>query len=170
MKKYTEFLNDNNPKVEMRVKEFGSMIIELFPSVAPITVENFLGLVDNNFYDGIIFHRVIKGFMIQGGDPKGTGMGGSSRKIKGEFLSNGVNNELMHTKGVISMARTFIPNSASSQFFIMHEDAPHLDGEYAAFGVVLEGLDVVDKIANVKTLAQDRPSVDVVIESIKRLS
>lgn len=170
MKKYTEFLNDNNPKVEMKVKEFGSMIIELFPSVAPITVENFLGLVDNNFYDGIIFHRVIKGFMIQGGDPKGTGMGGSSIKIKGEFLSNGVNNELMHTKGVISMARTFIPNSASSQFFIMHEDAPHLDGEYAAFGVVLEGLDVVDKIANVKTLAQDRPSIDVVIESVKRVS
>ena len=97
-------------------------------------------------------------------------MGGSSRKIKGEFLSNGVNNELMHTKGVISMARTFIPNSASSQFFIMHEDAPHLDGEYAAFGVVLEGLDVVDKIANVKTLAQDRPSIDVVIECVKRVS
>lgn len=169
MKKYTEFLNENNPRVEMKVKGFGSMVIELFPSVAPITVNNFLKLVDKNFYDGIIFHRIIKGFMIQGGDPKGTGMGGSDSKIKGEFLSNGVNNELMHTKGVISMARTFIPNSASSQFFIMHDDAPHLDGEYAAFGVVVEGIEVVDKIANVKTGFQDKPVENVVIESVKRV-
>jgi peptidyl-prolyl cis-trans isomerase B (cyclophilin B) len=120
--------------------------IELYPDVAPITVANFEKLVKEGFYDGLIFHRVISGFMIQGGDPMGTGMGGAKEKIKGEFLANGVRNDLKHTRGVISMARSAMPNSASSQFFIMHQDAPHLDGQYAAFGKVVEGMDVVDLI------------------------
>ena len=135
-KTYNEYLNENNPKVVIDMGSYGVMELELFPSVAPITVENFLMLVDQKFYDGIIFHRVIKGFMIQGGDPKGLGIGGSKDKIKGEFISNGVKNLLKHSRGVISMARTNDPNSATSQFFIMHKDAPHLDGAYAAFGVV----------------------------------
>ena len=145
------------------------MELELFPDVAPITVKNFLNLVDHNFYDSIIFHRVISGFMIQGGDPDGIGTGGSKDKIKGEFLSNGVNNLLHHSRGVISMARTMVPNSASSQFFIMHEDAPHLDGNYAAFGVVTKGIEVVDAIASVKTNYNDKPLKDVVIKTIKRI-
>ena len=131
---YQKFLNDNNPRIEIEVEKLGSIVLELFPETAPITVKNFLDLVDKDFFKGIIFHRVIKGFMIQGGDPEGTGMGGSKECIKGEFLSNGVKNLLDHTRGVISMARTSAPNSASSQFFIMHEDAAYLDGEYAAFG------------------------------------
>lgn len=131
--------------------------LELYPDVAPITVANFERLVKNGFYDGLIFHRVIKGFMIQGGDPEGTGMGGSSEKIKGEFAANGVNNPLKHTRGVISMARSQNRDSASSQFFIMHEDAPHLDGQYAAFGKVVEGIEVVDEIAGTKTDFRDRP-------------
>lgn len=166
---YKELLNEKNPQVLLDVEEYGAMEIELFPQVAPITVENFLNLVDKNFYDGIIFHRVIKGFMIQGGDPLGSGIGGSGKNIKGEFMSNGVNNPLMHTKGVISMARSFMPNSASSQFFIMHEDAPHLDGEYASFGAVIKGIEVVDKIASVKTNYQDRPINEVKIKTIKRI-
>ena len=124
---------------------------ELYPEAAPKTVENFLKLVDEKFYDGLIFHRVIKGFMIQGGDPTGTGMGSSKDTIVGEFRANGFQNDLAHTRGVLSMARTNMPNSASSQFFIMHQDAPHLDGQYAAFGKVIEGMEAVDKIASVKT-------------------
>ncbi len=131
--------------------------LELYPEVAPITVANFEKLVREGFYDGLIFHRVIEGFMIQGGDPEGTGMGGSKDKIKGEFAANGVKNELKHTRGVISMARSQNPNSASSQFFIMHRDAPHLDGSYAAFGKVVEGIDVVDEIASCETDFRDRP-------------
>lgn len=135
--------------------------LELYPEKAPITVENFLKLVGAGFYDGLIFHRVISGFMIQGGDPEGTGMGGAKDKIKGEFLANGVPNDLKHERGVISMARSRHPDSASSQFFIVHEDAPHLDGSYAAFGRVIEGMDAVDEIAAVKTDAGDRPLTEV---------
>ena len=135
--------------------------LELYPNKAPITVENFLKLVNEGFYDGLIFHRVIKGFMIQGGDPEGTGMGGAKEKIKGEFSANGVPNDVKHVRGVISMARAMNPNSASSQFFIVHKDAPHLDGQYAAFGKVVEGMDVVDEIADVKTDYNDRPINDV---------
>ena len=169
MKEYKEFLNDSNPQVEMQIKDYGTITLELFPEVAPITVENFLNLVSNSFYNGIIFHRVIEGFMIQGGDPLGTGVGGSKDKIKGEFESNGVNNPLKHSRGVISMARTYMPNSASSQFFIMHKDAPHLDVDYAAFGVVINGIEVVDKIATTKTDYQDRPLNKVIIEEVKRV-
>ncbi len=131
--------------------------LELYPETAPETVANFEKLVKSGFYDGLIFHRVIKGFMIQGGCPEGTGMGGPGWTIKGEFSSNGVKNDLKHTRGVISMARSMMPNSAGSQFFIMHEDAPYLDGKYAAFGEVVEGMDTVDEIANVKTDGNDRP-------------
>ncbi len=167
-KTYNEYLNENNPKVVIDMGSYGVMELELFPSVAPITVENFLMLVDQKFYDGIIFHRVIKGFMIQGGDPKGLGIGGSKDKIKGEFISNGVKNLLKHSRGVISMARTNDPNSATSQFFIMHKDAPHLDGAYAAFGVVTKGIEVVDKIADSKTNFSDKPLNDIKIQSIRR--
>lgn len=142
---------------------------ELYPETAPKTVENFLKLVDEKFYDGLIFHRVIKGFMIQGGDPTGTGMGGSKDTIVGEFRANGFQNDLAHTRGVLSMARTNIPNSASSQFFIMHQDAPHLDGQYAAFGKVIEGMEAVDKIASVKTNWQDKPLKDQRIKTIRRI-
>ena len=169
MKNYKEFLNDNNPRVEMEIEGFGKILIELMPEVAPITVENFLNLVSKNFYDGLTFHRIISGFMIQGGDPEGTGMGGSKDLIKGEFRANGVKNDLAHTKGVISMARTNMPNSASSQFFIMHDNAPYLDGSYAAFGATLEGLDVIDKVANVKTNSYDAPLEKVVIKTVKRV-
>ena len=131
--------------------------IELYPDVAPATVENFVNLVKDGFYDGLIFHRVIPGFMIQGGCPQGTGMGGPGHTIKGEFAANGVTNDLKHTRGVLSMARSGNPNSAGSQFFIMHADAPHLDGQYAAFGKVIEGMDVVDEIAAVPTDYSDRP-------------
>lgn len=141
---------------------------ELYPETAPKTVENFLKLVDEKFYDGLIFHRVIKGFMIQGGDPTGTGMGGSKDTIVGEFRANGFQNDLAHTRGVLSMARTNMPNSASSQFFIMHQDAPHLDGQYAAFGKVIEGMETVDKIASVKTNWQDKPLKDQRIKTIRR--
>lgn len=131
--------------------------LELYPDIAPITVENFEKLVKQGFYDGLIFHRVIPGFMIQGGCPDGTGMGGPGHSIKGEFASNGVKNDLKHTRGVISMARSMIKDSAGSQFFIMHADAPHLDGDYAAFGKVVEGMDAVDEIAETKTSFGDRP-------------
>lgn len=141
---------------------------ELYPETAPKTVENFLKLVDEKFYDGLIFHRVIKGFMIQGGDPTGTGMGGSKDTIVGEFRANGFQNDLAHTRGILSMARTNMPNSASSQFFIMHQDAPHLDGQYAAFGKVIEGMEAVDKIASVKTNWQDKPLKDQRIKTIRR--
>ena len=135
--------------------------IELYPDIAPETVKNFEELVGRGFYDGLIFHRVIPGFMIQGGDPEGTGMGGSDKRIRGEFAANGHPNSLKHTRGVISMARSQNPNSASSQFFIMHADAPHLDGQYAAFGKVIEGMDAVDEIAAVATDFRDRPRIDM---------
>ena len=133
--------------------------LELNAEVAPATVENFLSLVKDGFYDGLIFHRVIPGFMIQGGDPLGNGMGGSEKKIKGEFAANGHPNPLKHTRGVISMARSMDQNSASSQFFIMHADAPHLDGQYAAFGKVVEGIETVDEIASIPTDFSDRPKI-----------
>lgn len=142
---------------------------ELYPAVAPITVENFVKLVNAKFYDDLIFHRVIPGFMIQGGDPLGNGTGGADENIKGEFLANGVVNNLKHTYGVLSMARAMDPNSASSQFFIMDSDSPHLDGQYAAFGKVTEGLEVIKKIANVERDYMDKPLQDQVIEKIEIL-
>ncbi len=141
----------------------GIIKVELYPEIAPITVNNFVSLVSKNFYDGLIFHRVIEGFMLQGGCPDGTGTGGSGKNIKGEFTKNGVENNLVHTKGVISMARAQAMNSASSQFFLMHQNSPHLDGHYAAFGKTIEGLDVIDSIATVKTDRMDRPFDDVTI-------
>jgi peptidyl-prolyl cis-trans isomerase B (cyclophilin B) len=143
------------------------MEIELYPEIAPETCANFEKLVKAGFYNGLTFHRVIKGFMIQGGCPEGTGMGGPGWTIKGEFNINGHKNDLKHTKGVLSMARTMDPNSAGSQFFIMHEAAPHLDGQYAAFGKVVSGLDVVDEIANVRTGWADKPSQPVVMEKVE---
>lgn len=139
---------------------------ELYPEIAPNTVRNFISLINNKFYDGIIFHRVIAGFMIQGGCPKGTGTGGPGYSIKGEFTSNGFKNDLKHDKGVLSMARAMSPNSAGSQFFIMHQKSPHLDGQYAAFGKVTEGLDIVDKIASTQTGYGDRPVKDVKLKSV----
>ena len=141
--------------------------LELDAQAAPITVENFLKLVNEGFYNGLTFHRIIPGFMIQGGCPEGTGMGGPGWHIKGEFARNGVPNPIKHTRGVISMARAMDPNSAGSQFFIMHEDAPHLDGGYAAFGHVVAGMDVVDRIAQVATDYNDRPLTPVVMESVR---
>ena len=143
------------------------MEAELYPDVAPRTVANFVELIKEKFFDGIIFHRVIRGFMIQGGDPTGTGMGGSKKTIPGEFLANGFVNELKHERGVLSMARTNDPNSASSQFFIMHEDAPHLDGHYAAFGKITKGIEVVDEIASVRTDFRDKPLEEQRIRTIK---
>lgn len=143
------------------------MEAELYPSIAPETVKNFVKLIEEKFYDGIIFHRVIPGFMIQGGDPKGNGTGGSKETIKGEFDANGFRNTLKHTRGVLSMARTYDPNSASSQFFIMHKDAPHLDGQYAAFGKITKGIEVVDKIASVKTNFRDKPKTPQVMKTIR---
>ena len=140
----------------------GIIRIEVDEKAAPITAANFLKLVKEGFYDGLTFHRVISGFMVQGGDPTGTGTGGSKDTIKGEFASNGYNNPLKHTRGVISMARTMDPNSASSQFFIMHADAPHLDGQYAAFGKVVEGMGVIDQIAASRTDFRDKPVTPVV--------
>ena len=146
-----------------------TMTLELYPEKAPITVANFEKLAGSGFYDGLIFHRVIDGFMIQGGDPTGTGMGGPGWQIKGEFSSNGVKNDLKHTRGVISMARSRHPDSAGSQFFIMHADAPHLDGDYAAFGLITEGLEEVDKIANVKRSPwNDMPNEPQVIKTFFR--
>lgn len=144
---------ENKIMVEITMKDGGKMQLELYPDVAPATVENFVKLVNDGFYDGLTFHRIIKGFMIQGGDPDGTGMGGSKDTIKGEFKQNGVQNDLKHTRGVISMARSQNPNSASSQFFIMHDDAPYLDGQYAAFGKMVSGFEELDKLA--ETPVQD---------------
>ncbi len=141
--------------------------LELYPETAPITVENFEKLVRSGFYDGLTFHRVIPGFMIQGGDPNGNGTGGPGWTIKGEFEANGINNPLKHTRGVISMARSMMPNSAGSQFFIMHRDAPHLDGQYAAFGKVVEGIETVDRIARVDTDFRDKPVDPVIIRKIE---
>ena len=155
-----------NPLVLIDVKGKGKIVVELYPDVAPITVKNFKKLVSQGFYDGLIFHRVIEGFVIQGGDPEGTGMGGSADTIKGEFSANGVKNDLKHQRGVISMARSNAMDSASSQFFIMHQDAPSLDGQYAAFGKVVYGMDVVDEIASVQTNSNDKPTEDVVMEKV----
>ncbi len=144
-----------------------TMEAELYPDTAPVTVENFVDLIKQNFFDGIIFHRVISGFMIQGGDPTGTGMGGSKKTIPGEFNANGFNNPLKHSRGVLSMARTMDPNSASSQFFIMHADAPHLDGQYAAFGKLTSGFDVLDEIATTRTNYADKPLKEQKIKTIR---
>ena len=146
-----------NPIVTIEMENGDVMKAELYPEIAPNTVNNFISLVNKGFYDGVIFHRVIRGFMIQGGDPQGTGVGGPGYSIKGEFSYNGFANDLKHTKGVLSMARTMEPNSAGSQFFIMHETSPHLDGQYAAFGKVVEGEDIIDKIAAVATDYMDKP-------------
>ena len=146
-----------NPVVTIEMENGDIMKAELYPEIAPNTVNNFISLIKKGFYDGLIFHRVINGFMIQGGCPQGTGMGGPGYTIRGEFAYNGVKNDLKHTAGVLSMARAMHPNSAGSQFFIMHENAPHLDGQYASFGKVVEGLDIVDKIAGVRTDWGDRP-------------
>ena len=153
-------------KAIIEVNKYGTIEVELDPSIAPFTVENFVKLVNKGFYNGLTFHRVIKGFMIQGGCPKGNGTGGPGYTIKGEFSANGVNNPLKHTRGVISMARAMDPNSAGSQFFIMHQDAPHLDGQYAAFGKVIKGIEVVDAIASVKTNYYDMPLEKVIINDI----
>ena len=156
-----------NTKIKITMENGGEIEAELYKDVAPITVENFINLVNEHFYDGLIFHRVIKGFMIQGVDPTGTGMSGSGKNIKGEFKANGVENNLKHVRGVLSMARAYDPNSASSQFFIMHQDAPHLDGQYAAFGKVTKGIEVVDEIANVKTDRRDKPLTEQKIKTIE---
>ena len=156
-----------NPIITITMEDGGVMKAELYPEYAPNTVSNFLSLAASGFYNGLIFHRVIPGFMIQGGDPEGSGMGGPGYSIKGEFRRNGFKaNTLKHTAGVLSMARAMNPNSAGSQFFIMHKNAPHLDGDYAAFGKVIEGMDVVDRIASVQTDYSDRPMEDQVIRSM----
>lgn len=157
---------NQNPTVTFTMENGDVMVAELYPDIAPNTVNNFISLVKKGFYDGLIFHRVIAGFMIQGGDPEGTGMGGPGYSIKGEFSHNGFENNLKHTKGVLSMARSMHPDSAGSQFFIMHENAPHLDGEYAAFGKLTQGLDVLDKIAVIGTDWNDRPVVPQVLKTV----
>ena len=156
-----------NPIVTIEMEDGGKITAELYPEVAPISVNNFISLIQKGFYDGLIFHRVISGFMIQGGDPKGTGMGGPGYRIKGEFAMNGVNNPLKHTYGVLSMARSMMPDSAGSQFFIMTSDSPHLDGQYAAFGKVLEGMDVADTIVSVKRDRMDKPLEPQTMKSIR---
>ena len=154
-------------KIKITMDNGKTMEADLYPEIAPKTVENFVSLVKDHFYDGLIFHRVIPGFMIQGGDPEGTGMGGSNHNIPGEFKNNGFINNLKHTRGVLSMARAMNPNSASSQFFIMHQDAPHLDGDYAAFGALTYGFDTLDEIANTPTNWQDRPNKEQKMKSIE---
>ena len=156
-----------NPVATIEMENGGVITVELYPDVAPNTVANFVELANAGFYDGVIFHRVIAGFVIQGGDPTGTGMGGPGYAIKGEFTANGIENDLSHTRGVISMARSMNPDSAGSQFFIMHQDYTGLDGQYAAFGQVLEGMDVVDAIATTATDANDRPLEEQVIKSVR---
>ncbi|NLK96012.1 MAG: peptidylprolyl isomerase [Clostridiales bacterium] len=156
-----------NPIVTITMNDGGVIKAELYPEIAPNTVNNFIDLINRGFYDGIIFHRVIPGFMIQGGCPDGNGTGGPGYSIKGEFTRNGFKNDLNHSRGVLSMARTMDPNSAGSQFFIMVADAPHLDGQYASFGKVIEGIEVVDNIVNVKTDYQDRPYEDQVIKKVE---
>ncbi len=156
-----------NPIVTIEMENGSVMKAELFPQIAPNTVNNFISLIQRGYYDGIIFHRVIPGFMIQGGDPQGTGTGGPGYCIRGEFSHNGFANDLKHTKGILSMARTMVPDSAGSQFFIMHETAPHLDGEYAAFGQVTEGLDVIDAIANTDRDWNDKPLTE---QKMKRVT
>lgn len=158
--------NEKLPIATMKIKDYGTIELELYPEVAPNTVNNFISLANSGFYDGLTFHRVIKGFMIQGGDPDGIGTGGPGYSIAGEFTSNGFANSLKHTKGVISMARGKNPDSAGSQFFIMSADASHLDGDYAAFGKIISGIECVENIENVKTDYNDKPEKEVVIESI----
>ena len=157
----------SNINIEIEMENGGIIKAELYPETAPITVENFVKLIEDDFFAGLIFHRVISGFMIQGGGYTVDGVHKEAESIKGEFRSNGVDNPIKHTRGVLSMARTMIPNSASSQFFIMHEDAPHLDGQYAAFGCVTDGMEVVDGIAETKTDFQDKPLEDQVIKTIR---
>ena len=154
-------------KAIIEINKFGTVEVELYKDAAPITVDNFIKLANKGFYNDLTFHRIIKGFMIQGGCPKGNGTGGPGYSIKGEFLANGIYNPLKHTRGVISMARAMDPDSAGSQFFIMHKDAPHLDGQYAAFGKVIKGIDVVDAIASVPTTYYDMPLDKVVIKEIR---
>lgn len=155
-----------NPIVTFTMENGDVMKAELYPEIAPVSVNNFISLIQKHFYDGLIFHRVIKGFMIQGGDPEGSGMGGPGYSIRGEFAQNGFPNDLKHTPGVLSMARSMHPDSAGSQFFLMHKTSPHLDGAYAAFGKVTEGLDIVDKIATTNTDYADRPLEDQVMKSV----
>lgn len=155
-----------NPIVTFTLDTGATIKAELYPEVAPNTVNNFISLIQKKFYDGLIFHRVISGFMIQGGCPEGTGMGGPGYSIAGEFTMNGFQNDLKHTEGVLSMARAMDPNSAGSQFFIMHKTSPHLDSQYAAFGKVIEGMDIVDEIANTKTDFSDRPRIDIIMKEV----
>ncbi len=159
-------MENKYPVVTIKMQDGGIIKAELYPHIAPNTVNNFISLVQKGYYNGIIFHRVIRGFMIQGGCPQGTGTGGPGYSIKGEFTNNGFVNNLRHEAGVLSMARTMFPNSAGSQFFIMHQDAPHLDREYAAFGRVIEGMEVVNAIAETKTSASDRPVTAQVMEEV----
>ncbi|GFI01516.1 peptidylprolyl isomerase [Lachnospiraceae bacterium 64-25] len=159
-------MSQNYPIVTFTMENGDVIKAELYPDIAPISVNNFISLINQNFYDGLIFHRVIRGFMIQGGDPEGTGCGGPGYSIKGEFSANGVENNLKHTEGVLSMARSMAPDSAGSQFFIMHKNAPHLDGSYAAFGKVIEGMDVVNKIAETATDYSDRPLEEQKLKSV----
>lgn len=156
----------SNPIVTFEMENGSVMKAELYPEVAPNTVNNFISLIKKGFYDGLIFHRVIPGFMIQGGDPKGSGSGGPGYCIKGEFSANGFANGLKHERGVLSMARTMAPNSAGSQFFVMHEDSPHLDGQYAAFGKVIEGIETVDEVCKVRTDYNDRPRIPQVMKKV----
>ncbi len=155
-----------NPIVTIKMNTGDLIKVELYPEIAPNTVNNFISLVNKGFYNGVIFHRVISGFMIQGGDPKGVGTGGPGYSIKGEFTKNGFKNNLKHSRGVISMARSMLPNSAGSQFFIMHQNAPHLDGQYASFGKVIEGMEVVDKIASVETDYMDKPLTPQIMQEV----
>ncbi len=162
----TEFSKETNPVVTIEMANGGMIKVELYPEVAPESVRNFISLVSKGFYNGVIFHRVIRGFMIQGGDPQGIGTGGPGYCIKGEFKSNGFDNPLQHDRGVISMARTNIPNSAGSQFFIMHKNSPHLDGSYAAFGKVIEGIEVVDEIASSECNHLDQPVIGQMMKNV----
>ena len=159
-------MENKNPIVTIEMENGKKIVAELYPHIAPNTVKNFVTLVNEGFYNGVGFHRVIEGFMIQGGCPNGNGMGGPGYSIKGEFRGNGFTNNLKHEAGVLSMARTMAPNSAGSQFFIMHKDAPHLDGQYAAFGKVIEGMDIVDEIATTKTDFSDRPMMDITMKTV----
>lgn len=160
-------MENTNPIVTITMNDGSKMIAELYPEIAPNTVRNFISLINQGFYNGLTFHRVIRGFMIQGGCPEGSGTGGPGYGIKGEFKTNGFNNTLKHERGVLSMARAMAPNSAGSQFFVMHQDSPHLDGQYAGFGKVIEGIEVVDAITSLPTNAMDKPSTPVVIKSME---
>ena len=155
-----------NPVITFEMEDGSIMKAELYPELAPNTVNNFISLVSKGFYDGLIFHRVIPGFMIQGGDPMGNGMGGPDYSIRGEFKANGFDNPILHERGVLSMARSMMPNSAGSQFFVMHENAPHLDGQYAAFGKVIEGIEVVDQVCRVRTDYNDKPRIPQVMKKV----